>query len=374
MGARMNILFLSTHAFLPATRKTSVHFVSEALAARGHAVETVSVGYSRLTWFKKRELYRALAAHQKNRFVERAPRYRSACYLPALHPFSAESPLVNRITAPFFHLYGNVLPRFMREAIRRADVVALESGTALAFFDAVRRLNPVARTLYFARDRLDTVGACEYLQALERRAAPLFDTVVVPSPRMAGHLPPESRVVFVPQGIDKTGFEASAASPYAAGSRNGVAVGNMLFDKKAVTAMALGAPGITFHLFGAGIPKDFPANVKVYGERPFSEIIPYLKFADFGIAPYRITERELYLAESSLKLQQYSYCLLPILAPAPMAGCRANVVAYDRDAETDWAGKVETAAALPHDPAWREGILTWDEVAGRIEAEIAGHA
>ncbi|MCX8996512.1 glycosyltransferase [Rhizobiaceae bacterium BDR2-2] len=366
----MNFLFLSTHAFLPNTRKTSVHFVSEALAARGHSVETLSVGYSLLTALKSRDLYRQLSREQKGRFRESASRYRSACYLPLLHPFSTGSALFNRAMSPFFDLYGRVLPRFMREAVLRADTVVIESGTSIVFFEAVRRLKPAARTIYFARDLLNTVGASEYLQRLERRIAPQFDRVIVPSSRMAEHLPSGSRVVFVPQGIDKSGFDVCDTSPYPAGSRNGVAVGNMLFDKNAMTAMALHAPDVTFHFFGAGIPADFPQNVTVYGERAFSDIIPYLKFADFGIAPYRLTERELYLVESSLKLQQYSYCLLPILAPELMRrGCRANIVAYDPNGETDWAGKVREAATRPHDPAWRDGIATWDDVADRIADE-----
>lgn len=372
MGTRMNFLFLSAHAFLPTTRKTSVHFVSEALAARGHAVETISVGYSRLTYFKKRALYQQLAEHQKNRLVETAPRYRSACYLPLLHPFSTENALFNAITAPFFRLYGTLLPRFMKEAILRADVVAIESGTAITFFDAVRRLNPSAKMLYFSRDRLDTVGASCYLQDLEKRIAGDFDKVVVPSGRMTEHLPKEARVVVVPQGIDKSGFDACETSPYPAGTRNGVAVGNMLFDRQAMTAMALSAPNVTFHLFGAGIPDDFPPNVKVYGERSFQDIIPYIKFADFGVAPYRLTERELYLLESSLKLQQYSYCLLPILAPDLMRGSRENIVSYDQGKEDDWAEKVNRAATMARDPVWRRCILTWDEVAGRLEEELAG--
>ena len=366
---RMNILFLSAHAFLPTTRKTSVHFVSEALAERGHTVETISVGYSHLSYFKKGDLYRQFTP-QKNRFVERAPRYRSACYLPPLHPFSSGSRLLDRIMPPFFWLYGNVLPRFMKKAIQRADSVAIESGTAIAFFDAVHRINPAARTLYFARDRLDTVGACTYLQKLERRIAPLFNSIVVPSARMATQFPPGTRVAVVPQGIDKAGFDAATVSPYAAGSKNAIAVGNILFDRKAVIEMARAAPEIGFHLFGTGIPRDFPENVRVYGERSFSEIIPYIKFADFGLAPYRLSERELYLAESSLKMQQYSYCLLPILAPDLMEDSRANIVAYVQETETDWSGKVRKAATMLHDPIWREDILTWDEVANRIEAEL----
>ncbi|PTM94404.1 GumK N-terminal domain-containing glycosyltransferase [Mycoplana dimorpha] len=365
----MHFLFLSTHAFLPTTRKASVHFVVEALAARGNAVDTVSVGFSLLTALTKPRLFGELAVRQRNRFVQTGPRRRSACYLPPLHPFSSRCGPLNRANALFFPLFGNRPPRFMTEAIERADVVVIESGTAIAFFDAVRRINPRARTLYFKRDRLDTVGASAWLQAHERRIAPQFDRVVVPSPRMAEHLPAGCRMVYVPQGIDKAGFDACVTSPYPDGSRNAVSVGDMLFDAEAVAAMARSSPDVRFHLFGAGIQGAYPPNVHLYGERAYGDIVPYIKFADFGIAPYRLGERELYLAESSLKLQQYSYCRLPILAPDLLAGGRANLVGYDQHDERDWAGKVRRAATIAREPGWRDGILSWDEVAARIEAE-----
>lgn len=187
---------------------------------------------------------------------------------------------------------------------------------------------------------------------------------------MAVGLPPTSRIVTVPQGIDKGLFDSCSSSPYAAGTRNGVSVGNMLFDADAVRAMAAANPDVGLHVFGAGISGTFPSNVRLYGETAFLDIVPYIKFADFGVAPYRLTERERYLAESSLKLQQYAYCMLPVLAPEILAAGRDNLVGYASAGEPDWVGKVEMALALSHDPAWREGILSWDEVAERIEGAL----
>jgi len=369
----VKFLFLSTHAFLPTTRKTSVHFVSEALAARGHEVETISVGFSALSYFKKKNVYRLLAQSQKNRFVERAPRYRSACYMPPLHAFSSGNAMLDVAMAPMFSLYGNTIPAFMREAIRRADVVVIESGTAVAFFKAVRRINPSAKTLYFVRDRLDTVGASVHLQKIERLSAAQFDHIIVPSRHIAETFGALPQVEIIPQGIDKQAFDASTVSPYAPGTINAVSVGNMLFDRDAVVAMAKSAPHVTFHLFGEGIPDDLPENAKVYGERPFSDIIAYIKFAHFGVAPYRLTERELYLIESSLKLRQYSYCALPVLAPSLMACAFPNIIGYSLTGETDWAEKINTAATMPHLPEWKDGILSWDEIAERFAQSVDAH-
>jgi len=366
----MKFLFLSAHAFVTSTRKTSVHFVSEALAERGHSVAMVSVGYSLLTRLKNPDLYKQLAAEQKNRFVERSPRYRTACYLAPLHPFSSKRRWLDRCMSGVFQLYGSVLPRFMRDEVEAADVVFLESGTGICFFDAIRRANPNARIVYFRRDRLDSVGASNYLVTLEQRLARDCDLVLINARRMADDLPSDINLAFAPQGIDTAVFDRCTVSPYPNGSRNAVAVGNMLFDGAAVSAMARQAPDVSFHLFGSGMTGDYPPNVKVYGEQPFDALAPYIQFADFGIAPYRMTEKQLYLAQSSLKLQQYSYCLLPIVAPDLLAGARDNVIPYDQSGKEDWRDVVHKALAADRDPAWRDGILSWDEVAAQTEAVL----
>jgi len=366
----MRLLFLSGHAFLPSTRKASVHFVSEAFAKRGHSVAMVSVGYSLLTRLKDPGLYKSLASEQKNRFVERSPRYRTASYLPLLHPFSSGRRWLDWCMSIAFRLYGSILPRFIRNEVEAADVVFLESGTSICFFDAIRRANKNARIVYFCRDRLDTVGASSYLVASERRLARACDTVLVPSPRMAEHLPPEIKLAHAPQGIDKPAFDRCTVSPYPNRSRNAVAVGNMLFDSAAISAMARHNPDVAFHLFGNGMSGDYPSNVTVYGERPFGKMAPYIKFADFGIAPYRMTEKELYLAQSSLKLQQYSYCLLPIVAPDLLVGARDNVIPYDPASEERCGEVVRQALATERDQAWRDGILSWDEVCASIEEQL----
>lgn len=366
----MKLVFISSHAFLPSTRKTSVHFVSQALAERGHSVSTVSVGFSTLTYLKDPDLYRALSSEQKNRFVEQSPGYRSACYLPLVHPFSSGNTALNRATGWFFHLYGHVLPRFLKDELRSADAVFLEGGTSLCLFDAIRALNPKARLIYFRRDHLDSIGASRYLMDVEQRIAPLFDQVWVPSQCMIRHLPAPAKVTYLPQGIEKRAFDLCTTAPYPPESRNAVVVGNMLFDREAVAAMATSAPQVRFHLFGRGISGPFPENVKVYGERPFGETVPFIKFADFGVAPYKMSKRERYLVQSSLKLIQYSYCQLPIVAPDLLAGSRDNLILYRQNDESDWPGVIARALEAERSPAWQDGIQSWEDVAIRVEEQL----
>jgi len=360
---RRNIVVLTSHAFLRGYRKASIHFIASRWAEQGHDVNFLTIGHSWLTLLKDRPRFRALSQGQANRFQTIDANLRAGAYLPPLHAFSSRNRFLNVANATLFRLYGSYLPRFARSAIADADLVLIESGSALAFFGQIKTLNSKARTLYFCRDLLRSIGAARVLQDIEAAQIGRFDAVCVPSERLGALLPPGGRVKVIPQGVDAALFDREQPSPYQAGSRNAVSIGNMLFDQASVAAMAAAAPDVNFHVFGAAWIGWASPNIVIYGERDFESIVPYLQHADFGIAPYRLTADEVYLAESSLKLAQYSYCGLPILLPDLVPFARANGIAYRLGGEAAWREKIDAALAMRRSPTFRDGIMTWDEVA-----------
>ncbi|MBB3607366.1 polysaccharide biosynthesis protein GumK [Rhizobium sp. BK602] len=363
LAPRRKIVILTSHVFLRGYRKASVHFVASCWAEQGHDVHFLTLGHSWLTWLKDRRRFRALSQSQANRFETVAPNLHAGAYLPPLHAFSSGNRALNAANALFFRLYGKYLPTFARRVVAAADLVVIESGSALSFFDYAKTLNSRACTLYFCRDLLRSVGAAPILQDMQAAVIGRFDTVCVPSERLGALLPSGGRLRVIPQGVDARLFDRLYPSPYSPGTHNAVSVGNMLFDETTVAAMAAAAPDVNFHVFGAGWRGVVPANVAAYGERDFESIVPYLQHADFGLAPYRLTADEIYLAESSLKLAQYSYCGLPVLLPDLIPFHRPNAIAYRLNGETAWREKIDAALAMRRSPAFREGILTWDDVA-----------
>lgn len=357
------IVILSSHVFLEGFRKASIHFVARCWAATGNDVFFTTVGHSALSRFKQKDRYEALRREQDNRYAKVEPRLFAGAYLPPLHAFSTAKPFVNALVKPLFALYGRHLPSFVRDRIEAADLVVIESGTPIVFLDLVRRLNPRAKLLYFCRDLLRSVGAAPYLREVEQRGIGLFDSVCVPSRRLGEMLPSGGKVHFVPQGIEGAVFDRAEVSPYPERSRNAVAVGDMLFDQVSVEAMAAAAPDVIFHLFGIRWRGDAPTNIRVHGEQSFETLAAYIRHADIGLAPYRVNSSEVYLAESSLKLLQYGYCRLPVLLPDIIPVSRGNEITYSLEGSNDWRGIVGAALALPHSEAYRDGILTWDDVA-----------
>lgn len=357
------IVILSSHVFLPGYRKASVHFVAQGWAREGHEVRFLTIGHSWLTWAKDKPRFRALSAQQGNRFEMVGPNLYAGAYIPPLHAFSSGNGMINRLNNHAFQWYGSHLPSFASEAVADADLIVIESGSALCFFNLARRLNPGARLLYFCRDLLRSVGASPALEAIEAQAVPRFDSICVPSRRLGARLPEGGHVHYIPQGVDTTLFDRTYLSPYPHGTRNAVSVGDMLFDEARVAEMARGVPDVHFHLFGTPWRGPALGNVMVYGERDFETIVPYIVHADVGLAPYRIGAGELYLSESSLKLPQYSYCRLPVLLPDLIPFTGSNAVTYSLDRPNDWRAIFDRALALPHSEAFRNGILTWHDVA-----------
>ncbi len=360
---RHKILILSSHVFLPGYRKASIHFMAQKWAHLGHEVRFATLGYSWLSLFKDPAKFKALKSRQHNRFESIAPNLYAGARLPLAHPFSSSKTFLNQANRPAFRLYGKTLPGFIHKALVQADVIVVDSGTALSMFGYIKHHNPQAQTLYFCRDLLRSVGAAPILQEIEQAAMSQFDVVCVPSERLARLLPPGGRVRVIPQGVDASLFGAHHASPYAGGTRNAVSVGDMLFDQPAVAMMAAAAPDVIFHIFGTAWAGDTPSNIRLYGERDFNAIVPYIVHADIGLAPYRLTEAEAYLAESSLKLAQYSYCGLPILLPDSVPFKGKHAIGYRQKGEDKWREKIDMALAMGRSMTAREGILSWDEVA-----------
>jgi 2-beta-glucuronyltransferase len=359
--------------FLAETRKVSTHFIAEQWARSGHDVHVATVGLSELTRLKDRRLYAALEKDQKNRFHVIEPGLSATAYMPLLHPFSSGNKVLNRLMRPAFELYGDHIPVYLRTELKAADAVFFEPGTCLSFFDAARSLNPGAAFVYIKRDWLTTIGAGPYLQELEQEILSRFDLIVSPSSVIAAKVGKQGNAAVLPQGIDKELIDRDVPSPYEQGSKNAVSVGNMLFDEHAVRSIAEAAPDVTIHVFGARFQQPLLKNVIDHGEQPFARIVPYLRHADFGIAPYRMRPEDVYLAETSLKLLQYAYCRLPVLLPDLIPDHRGNLVGYDVRQEADWRGKVDQALAMPKADNFRDGILSWDEVAGQL-ATLARNA
>ena len=140
----------------------------------------------------------------------------------------------------------------------------------------------------------------------------------------------------------------------------------MLFDPSFFEAAAASFPEVMFHVIGGGrdAANLSAPNIRVYDEMRFVETVPYIRHADFGIAPYNAEKVAPYLTDTSMKLMQYGFLGVPAVCPDIVAGGKAGRFGY-RPGDLDDIGRaIRGALAFGHFAG--EPALSWREVTDRI--------
>jgi 2-beta-glucuronyltransferase len=118
-------------------------------------------------------------------------------------------------------------------------------------------------------------------------------------------------------------------------------------------------PDIDFHLLGPA-PRDAPPNVIFRAEMPFEAVVPYLQHATFGLLLFPPGDPRL---GGGNKVAQYSYCRLPVVAPAHLSFDGSNICIYETGDEESLRRALTEAEEMPHDPAFAAGVLSAEELA-----------
>lgn len=347
-------------------------FIAETLARQGHNVNVITVQLSWLSKISGASRYRAIAQEKFNVWVDRAERLRSFVWLPIIHPVSGGGK-IGRTTWPILAwLYPRLLPRAILRASVDADLIIIESSVAIILFPALKKMARKAKFIYCASDRLDVVGMPIELGRTLDYTASSYDLIRVPAPDMRGDFPPPCRVALLPHGLQRGAFDRIEHSPYPSGTRNAVVAGDMSSDLAAINRLIANFPDVYFHLFGkldeAAVPPS--KNVVHHGEVGFDILAGYIKYADVGLAPYAPRHRSEYLAQSSLKLLQYTYCRLPIVAPAFVKGERHNIQAYVPGDDVTLVDAMGRALTFDRSTIASDDIRSWEDVCSDMLSRI----
>ena len=363
LPAKRRVLIVTGHHFAEAPRKVDLHFMADTLRAAGDHVDFLACRLSFISRFLKDGRFDHVRQLPRNRWNRIAEGLEEFLWSAPFHPVNLKSPLLNRLTTPLFRLYDLLLPKAVMARMAGYTHILIESGPPPLLVHRIRQAAPQARIIYHAADRLRTIHVHPCVEAALRDGIGAYDLIHIMAEAMRADFPEDAPVLYLPHGIAKETFDRATVSPYA-GPRNAVSVGDMLFDPQVIDTLATASPDWTFHLFGKkAVPSVTRANIVVHGEVPFEAIVPFIRFADVGLAPYRQSEGADYLSQSSLKMIQYSYCRLPIVAPVFAAAGREHVCAYRpcdaastvqafRKAQTYDRARIETSTIL----SWQEAV------------------
>ena len=357
------ILFISGHDYR-SPRKANIHFIAQASRAFFDEVAFVSIGFSNISLMKSDT--RSSLAAQANRWEERDG---IRCYLwkTPFHPFNVKNQLAKSVAGFAYDAYATLPSTDLDDAFASADVIVFESGLSPIFIERARRRNAKARFLYVASDLLTTIGVhARVLQAMDR-GMDQFSVIRIAARDMSPAFDKAAdRVRFIPHGIDKSIADWEMTDPYAGGV-NIVTVGSMLFDASFFEIAATAFPEMKFHVIGAKGNFTLPDNVQQYPETPFAKTLPYIKFADAGVAPYRPHGEAGYLADSSMKLTQYGFLGLPAICPEFAVGDYPGRYGYTPGDEASIIAAVKSAVAAKG-KFQPKGVLSWQEVTQQLLA------
>ena len=296
-------------------RKADWHFLADAYRDQGWRVLFLTVGLSWASYLRSDHRLGYLGENTKNKVQKVSNNLYSFVLWSKWHPVNLRAGFLNKLTYPLLSHYGNQQIGDAASFVSEADLVLFESTPGLMLFEQLRALNRNGRFVYRASDDPRVVGFHPVVIDAEDKAAPRFDLISLPSPHMRLRNLPNA--VVHSHGVDKAAFDNCAENPFrsALAAKHVVSVGGTLFDTETLGHAVSLFPNWAFHIIGWHSGVQAP-NVTYYEEMPFVETVPFVKNADVGLALYRYRSGAEYLSHSSLKMLQYTYCRLPIVAPA----------------------------------------------------------
>lgn len=365
-------IIFSNHTLGFGARKNSVVCLAEGLAEMGWRVDFVTTQVSLLSDLAGVPRLKMIPRRQRNVWIECGDLISSFVWVPPFHPATTPYPSIDRLASPIFRLYPHLLPSTIRDRVRSARLIVIESCSAVLLYPLLKRLAPGAKFVYRACDSLDAVGMHPILKEVEAKTAPHYDLFTSPSHILLEPFPPSVKKCFLPQGLPKSLFDVAVPSPFENGGPNAIIAGDMMFDRETVEIMLRNFPQITFHAFGNMDLEDFDRfeNLRRHGEVPFETLRNYTLHADLGVAPYLDRPDVHYLAESSLKLVQYTYARLPILAPNFCKGDRDHLKGYVPGDEASIVEAVQQALAVDRGIIDRSGVRDWQELVELLLSEV----
>jgi 2-beta-glucuronyltransferase len=362
---------LVTGHYLRSRRRAGLHWIADALHRRGWRVTFMTAPMSWMSWLRRDHRLRYPVRSEANLLLEVEPNLVSYVWWTPWHPASLRARWLDRISTRLFQRYDTFPLGPVEDEVRQADLLLFESTPAIALFDRFRTLNPSARTVYRVSDDMAMLGLHPFIQDAERRFAPRFDLVSTPTRRLHDKFAHLEGAALDPHGVPAHLFEAAEASPYAPDTRNLVFVGVSRFDHGFLEAAVAAHPDLAYHIIGP--IDDLPQHPSViaHGELPFRETVPFVRHASVGLHTLAWEPGGAVFADS-LKVQQYAWCCLPVLAPEFLRSDRPNLVCYDHDDPASVGPAISRALALEPDLAWRDAVCTWDDITDRLLGSARG--
>jgi 2-beta-glucuronyltransferase len=360
---RKAVLF--TGHYFDSRRKAGFHWIAEALERAGWEVLFFTAGVSRLSIIRRDYRLEYPIREEAGKVQDLTDSIKSFVWFTPWHPANLRLSLFNRLSRTLFERYDQFSFGEAEQFITDCDLCLFESTPAIMLAERVRELAPKAKLVYRVSDDLRLLRNHPVVLEKESQYLSLFDLVSVPSQYIHSRFGTLPKLKLQRHGIHKEAFDGGHESPYGRDTRNLVFVGNAHCDTDFLERAGHRFPELNFHIIGPikNVPKLL--NVHAYGELPHSRTVPYIKHADIGLhtLAYRMGAESF---TDSLKVIQYSYCRLPIVAPDFLRTSREHMFYYEPGDDRSIESSLKGALALDRSTIDTTGIASWDELTEQL--------
>lgn len=360
---------LLTGHYWASRRQAGYHSIARSLLDKGWEVLFFTAP---LSWFSiLRRDYRTQypVYSERCRLIKKEERLWSYVWFTPWHPVNLRLRFLNRLSHGLFSKYGEFSLGESESFIKESNLFIFESSPALFLVKRMKQLCPHARMVYRVSDDLRLLGSHLALIELEQRLAPSFDLVSVPCQHiynLFGELP-NARLQY--HGIRQDLFDGDYENPYPVTDKpNLIFVGNSFFDHDFLERASYLFPKWNFHIIGPISKLPRRDNVIGYGEIPFKKTIPYLKYARVGLQIRAYFPGAESLTDS-LKVIQYSYCRLPVIAPEFLRSNMSHIFCYKPGDQNSIKDALSQAINFDRNKISVDHINSWDDLTDQLTGE-----
>ncbi len=352
---------LITGHYIDSKRKAGFHWLAEAYLNLGYEVLFFTAPISYLSKINGDYKFQYPIKEEKGKLIKKRESLYSYIHFTPWHVANARGRILNKITAPLANFYENYRFTEAEKFIKTSEAIIFESTPGLLLFDKIKTINSKARFVYRVSDDLRLLGVHPVLITYESTILERFDLVSVPSQYIYDLFKGIKNLKLQFHGISKKLFDDIAKCPYETGV-NLVFVGNDKLDHEFLNMAISIKKEWTFHIIGNISNLPNAKNLIAYGEMAFDDTIPYLKYATIGLHTISYKKG----AESftdSLKVHQYTFCQLPIIAPKFLDSNRQHMFLYNRGDAKSIEQALNNAIQFEGKLIDKNVVSSWDSLA-----------
>lgn len=358
---------LITSHFWNSKRKAGFHNIAESLLGRNYEVLFLTGNASYIHHLKGDYRAELSGKAEVNKIINDKENLKTFIRFTALHPVNYRNKFLNSIMLPSVKQYEKALEGFsdLNKFISEAALIVFESFPGLLWFDHIRKINSRARFVYRVSDDMRQLKKHPYVIDHERNIIDRFDLVSVPSEYFL-KIFPGSNTKLQYHGINRGLFDKAYENPYGnPDSFKFIFTGNAYFDYDFLQIASSAFSEDEFHLFGPLKNKIRGSNIFYYGETDFVKTIPYIKYADAGMHTLTYTKGSESFSDS-LKVIQYIYCGLPVIAPEFIKNSKYEFFGYIPEDSGSIIKAVKDLKKAGRKNQIPDFIQSWDELTGKL--------